>query len=71
MARFGWPLVAVGVGIALLTQAPLAYELLLDPTANDIVAGMLSAAGFWTGVVIAALGCVAVARGRGVATPPA
>jgi len=72
MERFGWFLVVAGVAVAAASAAPLAYVMLTsgDPTLNPVGEGMLWAFGSTVGMVLTAFGVAAVAKARGVTTPP-
>jgi hypothetical protein len=72
MERFGWSLVLAGVAVAVASAVPLAYVMLTtsDPTINPVGHGIFFSLGSTVGLVLAAFGLAAVAKARGVKTPP-
>jgi hypothetical protein len=70
MARLGWFFFALGLIVSAGSAAWFAWITAFDSTTNDSGAGFLLAAGFWGGVIVAAFGAAAVAKARGMKTPP-
>lgn len=70
MARFGWFLFALGLMVTAGSAAWFAWRTASDHTTNDVRAGFLFAAASWGGVTVAAFGAAAVAKARGIKTPP-
>jgi hypothetical protein len=70
MARFGWPLIAVGLMIVAAVGARFAWIAAFDPDLNDPLEGMLLMVCVGGGLILAALGAVTVTKARGGWTPP-
>jgi hypothetical protein len=70
MAPFGWFLFALGLIVSAGSAAWFAWTTAFNSTTNDSGVGFLFVAGFWGGVIVAAFGAAAVAKARGMKTPP-
>jgi hypothetical protein len=66
MSRFGWFLFALGLMVAVGSAARFAWITAFDSTTNDVGAGLLFAAGFWAGVIVADFGAAAIIKARGM-----